>query len=313
LDHATKDRSGVLKSEDPNTTSILGGAASGGFLNNNDAAAGIPLTTADGLVVGSSIGLSGGGDLFFNTTTNQDSTMFGKLVPDSQFISHDAFLQHNGVGLKGPTAANRVLVAQLTTRGQIKFELNLIVEETNGSTVTTYTIVAKDDTLGEILSPYLTYPPACGCTDKKYLEYDPLFSCLISDSCLTLKVFGCTDPLACNYDPAANSALSGYCCYPGQCQDRDLSLACPSISNGRLSLYPNPANAQISLDISAGDNSETKYAVYDVFGRLVFEKNMGIVSGTVSENIDLSGFDNGLYMIHLFIGDASVLKTFFKN
>lgn len=314
LDHATKHNSGVLKTEDPDT-SILGGLKSGphhpgGFLNNNDPGAGIPLDSLDGLVSASTISLSGGGDL--NFVGIPDSTIFGNLVSDSFFISNDAFLQ-NSAGIKGPTSANRVLVAQLTTRGEIAFELNLIVERPNGLlSPTTYTLVAQNNLPGEMLSPYLTYPPACGCTDKKYLEYNPLFSCLVSDSCQTLKVFGCTDPLACNYDPAANIDLSNYCCYPGFCQDRDLSLACPALSNTRLGLFPNPATDHISLDISAND-SEVKYAVYDVFGRLVAEKNIGFVSGSVTEYVNISNFENGVYMIRVYIGDIFILKTFFKN
>jgi len=42
-----------------------------------------------------------------------------------------AYLQQN-IGVAGDPVNNNVLVAQLTTRGDISFELNIVVLDTNG-------------------------------------------------------------------------------------------------------------------------------------------------------------------------------------
>ncbi|MBL0070880.1 MAG: hypothetical protein IPP34_03205 [Bacteroidetes bacterium] len=98
---------------------------------------------------------------------------------------------------------------QLTTTGDLSFELNIEIEETNGGSTNTVKYVASNDTLllDEVVSPFLKYPSVCGCTDPDYLEYNSSFACNDAAQCLTLVVFGCMDTLACNYDSQANFSI----------------------------------------------------------------------------------------------------------
>lgn len=315
LGHGTKNKNiGVLKAEDTDGT-LLGGANSNGLLTNDDGAAGIPLTVADGFLT-TTVSASWSSYGIEDFISGKDSTIFGSIIPGNIFVTDSidtAFIQTNGPGAMGPTEANRVLIAQLTTKGKISFELNLIIEQPDGNGGTKLVkYVAKNNEGDEILSPFLTYPPACGCTDKKYLEYNPLFSCPVSDSCKTLKVFGCTDPMACNYDANANSMLTGFCCYPGHCQDRDLSQACPSLSE-RYTIFPNPVAHTMAIEIYSPGNHETRYEVYDMFGRTVMQKKTGIIWGTSTEYADVSALPTGIYLLRIFVGDTYYNRSFIKN
>ncbi len=114
---------GVLKTEDDGVANVVN---ADGVLQNNDASAGIPLTTQDGLLAGSPVSVttigitaqllavfnnvSGAGNLF--STTNGSWAALG--------------------GATGPTAANRVLIAQVTTNGCFTFELNLQIGTPTG-------------------------------------------------------------------------------------------------------------------------------------------------------------------------------------
>ncbi|MEO8149685.1 MAG: T9SS type A sorting domain-containing protein [Bacteroidia bacterium] len=325
IGRATKTEAGVLKTDDTDS-SLLGGpnwggsaGISGGLLVNNDTEAGIPITIADGLMTDTTI-LSQWSDYGFIDFSGDDTTIFGTVNVGSQFISNDAYLQQNaGVAGVDPVS-NKVLVAQLTTKGEISFELNLEVEEFDGTNTTVVKYVANGDTLlpDEKISPALKYPPVCGCKNPKYLEYDAAYGCENNDSCKTLIVCGCTDTAACNYSADANFNIPTLCCYPGYCNDRDLAVVCPDLISGRnrkieFSLFPNPSSYKITLQVPLIDTQVAKYAIYNSFGVKVIEKNMGEVSGNIIEDIDISKLENGLYLLRLYAGDNTAAQKFMKK
>lgn len=310
---------GILKVQDTDGSIVGGthndGGSSGitnGLLTNTDPRAGIPLTTADGLDTMVNLPSSWGD--YGIISSGIDSTIFGSVVKGTQFISNNAGLQNSGVMGVVPDS-NQVLVAQLTTKGNISFELNVEVEEPATPTPKIVKYVANADTLlpGEFLNPFLKYPQACGCKDPNYLEYSPKYSCSISDSCKTHIIFGCTDSMACNYDPKANFNIPSLCCYPGYCNDRNLSVVCPLINSIHFGLYPNPAQERVTLQVISTDNEDAKYTIYDSFGRVVNEKNISVVSGNSDLQIDISKLATGFYMFRLFLGNSSENKIFFKN
>ena len=188
---------GIPKSQDV-SGSIVGGTYNdggsagipGGLLVNNDSHAGLPLTTADGMDTMSIVSKN------WNDWGLSDSTIFGSIIPGSEFVSNDAYLQNSGVTGVNPDS-NQVLVAQLTTKGEISFSLNVEVIENDGTTITKYVASGRDSDFIKVC-PYLKYPPVynCGCTNSNYKEYNNKNTCSNSDSCKTPIVFGCSDPLA---------------------------------------------------------------------------------------------------------------------
>ena len=122
---------------------------------------------------------------------------------------------------------NKVLVAQLTTKGDLSFKLNAqIIDTSNSGKVINFVAdtVPGDYLKGTFRSKYLTYPQEkiCGCADPNYLEYMQDRDCDNAALCKTKIVFGCMDPQACNYNPNANfpgkdkdKIKEQLCCYPG--------------------------------------------------------------------------------------------------
>ncbi|MBI1266283.1 MAG: T9SS type A sorting domain-containing protein [Cryomorphaceae bacterium] len=172
---------GVPKNMDTNG-SIIGGdnndggseGISTGLLINNDPLAGIPLTTADGLITG-----------FVPTVTavGLDLSMFAELNSSVAFSSNGgawSVLE----GVQGPTPENIVLIAQITTDGELEFHLNLQLGILTGG-VEQY--VSSNPTGNEQFFNALNYP--------------------------LLPVFGCTSPTACNYDVTAEEE-DGSCIEP---------------------------------------------------------------------------------------------------
>lgn len=311
---ASKTYFGVLKVFDRDGSFIGGVNNDRGLMINTDLSSGIPLTTSDGMDTMMNVPSNWADHGFINSGI--DSTIFGSIVTDSQFVSNDASLQNSGVIGVNPDS-NLVLVAQLTTKGTITFELNVEVEVPGISYPIRYVAgLAPGDNKDTVkLSPFLKYPPECGCTNPDYLEYSAGFACSKPDSCRTKIKFGCKDSLACNFDPDANFNLPGLCCYPGYCNDRDLSIVCPSMENDvhRFILFPNPAQGQVTMQVSLDGIQETMFEIYNSFGREVIEKKIGAVSGLINWDVDLSALDNGLYLFRLYTGDTIDSKLFIKN
>ncbi len=323
LGRGAKNYTGVFKENDTDG-SFIGGAnnnggssgVAGGILVNNNAAAGIPLLNADGLMPDTAT-LSQWLDDGFKDTNGDDSTVLGSFNQGNKFISNNCFLQQNS-GVVGDAADNKVLVAQITTRGEIAFALNVVVEEPGNPLPVEVTYVAAL-AQGEVssstlqVSPWLTYPTACGCRDPHYIEYNAAYACDNADSCKHPVVFGCMDTLACNYDPLANYNITSLCCYPGSCSDRNLETICPVLNNERKrvdnsTLYPNPANNFIVWNIPAGVESETAYTIFNTLGVAVLHGNNGKNAAAIESKINIAALTAGLYSIKLSAGDAYTVK-----
>jgi hypothetical protein len=311
---------GILKSEDADG-SFIGGAnndggsavISDGLLTNSDPLAGIPITISDGMDTLVNVPTDWSDNGFIDLESGVDSTIFGSAKPGSEFVSNSAFLQNSGV--KGVISdSNQVLIAQLTTTGEISFELNVEVEEINGS-ITKY--VAKGiDTLNEKVCPFLNYPPLCGCKDADYLEFSSNYLCNQPGSCKTRIIFGCMDPEACNYNPNANYSVASLCCYPGMCADRDISLVCPELNfkQASVDIYPNPASDKLGVNVLNVEGENISIAVYNMFGTKYIEENINSGSDNSGHELDISSLTNGIYYIQVKNKEGvKFTRSFVKN
>ncbi len=308
-----KTNYGILKSQDRNGTTISNTNVS---LTNSASIVGIPLTISDGMDTIAGTAPTSWFNSGFITIGGGDSTIFGSTKINSIFKSNAAILKNSGVRGVIPDS-NQVLIAQLTTKGELSFELNLEVEIQNGGIISTTKYVANDSIvlLGEEFKSILKYPAQCGCMDPRYLEYKNNFSCGDASFCKNLIVFGCTDTMACNYDPKANYYLKGICCYPGSCGGREISTVCPLVNgdNFGFEIYPNPCQDKMMLNTLPGNIREIKYSIYDTFGTLLLTKNLGETSKVTNEEINLVNLNNGMYLFRLDFGGTFINKLFIKN
>lgn len=319
---------GVLKVNDSDG-SFIGGAnndggsaeISGGLLNNNASAMGKTLTESDGIVmINQSIPDSWGENGFRNPISLLDSSIFGSVQEGNIFSSTKASLYNSGT-IGFDTNTNHILIAQLTTKGKLSFELNLELEQKNstgGLEIVRY--LARDFNLqkGDVFSPVLVYPPRCGCMNPDYLEYKSSYVCGTIDSCKTKIKLGCMDPLACNFNQNANMNISQLCCYIGDCGDRDISLVCPNLSFEEISgkdalrIYPNPTTAFINISMEETKESKNRIELLDMQGRIIFSKTANFNHG-VSENISVSNLNDGIYLLRIFNAEKYFSGKFIKK
>jgi hypothetical protein len=310
---------GVLKQNDSNG-SFIGGAnndggseaIADGLLSNTAIELGIPLTEKDGMDTAQNVPGAWGDYGFIDVLTDIDSTIFGSVISGNNFNSRNAGLLNSGVtGVD--SLLNHVLVAQLTTKGEISFELNIEVEIPQQIGFQTIKYVANDSVLldGEVLNPILKYPQECGCQDPNYLEYSSSYACNIQDSCQTLIVLGCMDPMACNFDANANFNIQEICCYVGLCNDLDMSILCPELKiedvlllESTLQVYPNPTQSFVTIKGSFIKGEKYQLEIFDFSGKRVKTISFtNLNSGNTS--IDFSGFPDGIYNLR-FVSSKNV-------
>ena len=320
----TKTYYGILKNQDDDGSFIGGINNDGGssliatgLLINNDPSCGIPLIVSDGIDTMTVTPNSWSDAGVVDFTSGNDSTIFGSLVPKKEFISTGFELRNSGVtGVN--LDSNQIIIAQLTTQGDLSFKINLELEELVNGVPTLVKYVAKDTLLvaGEIFSPFLSYPQSCGCDDPDFLEYSSSFVCYLEGSCQTPVKIGCMDTLACNYDPAVNINVEELCCYPGFCAARNIEEVCPSLMGNDfdVNLYPNPTSGDITMNLISGNACNWNYEVYNTYGSV---KLSGSFTTTESElnvvlPLDLSNIDLGMYRLKVSNGDLSKHKLFIK-
>jgi hypothetical protein len=144
---AGEENWGVLKSEDDTAGTIRNRH---NLLKSTDPKAGIPLAQRDGLYTGITPRIT-----FFGIDSLAKA-MFGNA---NTAIAPQVFESENGSwstleGSNGPTAENRVLIAQMTTDGKFSFELNIQIGKP-GEGFEQY--VARNPSADQLTHPSLIY------------------------------------------------------------------------------------------------------------------------------------------------------------
>jgi hypothetical protein len=144
---------GILKSEDDGVGTVVN---ADNLLQNNDIAAGIPLTEQDGLLAGTpgnftKIGLDPAIDVF--DALSQVGNSF--VVDDGAWSCLE--------GAMGPDTTNKVLIGQITTDGDLTFELNIQIGTPDGGAEQ---YVARNPVGLETQLPSLIYNSIFAGTEK---------------------------------------------------------------------------------------------------------------------------------------------------
>ncbi len=313
---------GILKDQDTNG-SFVGGSnndggsalVSEGLLINDDPSIGLPLTAADGMDTSSFNPTSWSTIGVLNFSDGLDSTIFGSIVPSNQFESENFFL--SCVGVQGQVAdSNQIIIAQLTTQGELSFVLNLEVEYSIDGVPTIVKYVGTNSINGpnEVYSPFLKYPLLCGCDNPEYLEFDPTVACYLEGSCLTPFVIGCMDTLACNYNPLANFQDDELCCYPGLCNNRNIEDVCPQLKGNSFdfSLFPNPASESVTLNVISGVQTSIEYFLYNYHGMVMQNEYIQSAPLNYSIGLELSNLNPGIYQVRVVTEIGEQNKLFVK-
>ena len=293
---------GIPKEED-NDGSIWEGRTPPDGLTNSVSEMGTPLFDTDGFTNSSGESTEPEG---WNPPINTEniSSVFGSTTSSNAYISIEDEIRSLS-GVVSQTDSDLILIGQFTTAGEFSFKLNIAVLNELGEEI--FFVPDSAFAENEFVSPLLSFPLVCGCTDPDFLEYDPSFACSEEGACITPIVFGCLNPEACNYDTLANFDVPELCCFPDSCQGLDPSLICPSLSNEvenpetGLVVFPNPSYGTFHIRQSAilRENQPQLISIFDLRGRKIDDffhdfRNTEVLTITLKGQIS-----SGTYILRL--------------
>jgi len=81
-----------------------------------------------------------------------------------------------------------------------------------------------------------------------------------------------------------------------------------------VTLYPNPTNGQVNLNIDLLEDNKVNYEVLDITGRVVLSGNWGsLQTGNNQRQIDIQSLSAGTYSISIIAGDSKFQLPIVKN
>ncbi len=71
-----------------------------------------------------------------------------------------------------------------------------------------------------------------------------------------------------------------------------------------MTLYPNPANDNMNLEINMNDNSDVQVVAYDLSGQILVNENKNLAAGKTTLTYDVTTWSNGIYFIRVTSGNT---------
>ena len=75
-----------------------------------------------------------------------------------------------------------------------------------------------------------------------------------------------------------------------------------------LKLFPNPANETTQLQLNFKKKANTAITITDVQGKTVAQMDLGKFKGQFNHDIDVKGWESGVYLIHITHGDEKLIE-----
>ena len=85
------------------------------------------------------------------------------------------------------------------------------------------------------------------------------------------------------------------------------------LATSTVGVYPNPTSGMVTLNINDEAATEFVVNIYNVTGALVSSTTFALNGGVLNENIDLSSYVNGIYMIRISTGNDVITQKIIKN
>lgn len=80
-----------------------------------------------------------------------------------------------------------------------------------------------------------------------------------------------------------------------------------------LTIYPNPVTNYATIKLEAFVNSDAEIFVYDLAGRKILSITKNVIRGMNEFDLDLSGLNNGTYIVQVVIGSDIYSQKFIAN
>lgn len=80
-----------------------------------------------------------------------------------------------------------------------------------------------------------------------------------------------------------------------------------------LVLYPNPGNDYLNVLLKNDDKTNITLVMYDILGKEILRKNLGMQNGDIFHTFDIAGLSSGVYFLQAQCGNNFTNKKFIKQ
>ena len=331
---------GVPKDEDTDGTiqpNNDGGSAGGGpLLAHADPLAGIPLSTADGLLAGSPPGIL---SLGVAPTILND---YGGAT-----YSSDNFAWSSNIGnVEGPTPSNKILIGQFTTDGTFTFCLNLwvripdslVCQDPNCHEILEfYSEIIPADTLGggfQVQNKF-SHPTLCFDSSSQQVDCEgvpggpavPGSTCDDGNADTQNDVYnaGCQCVGEDCEGVLGGNALPGQPCDDGDPNSVNDTWQTGCICSGVVGLneqlgalaevvvLPNPVHDRMIVRIVEATGARGTLDLRDALGQRALGRDLGLLGAERTEVLDVEQLASGLYFLEITVGGTRSVHRIIKR
>lgn len=84
-------------------------------------------------------------------------------------------------------------------------------------------------------------------------------------------------------------------------------------SSDSFKMFPNPTNGVFTISFDSQSSLPYECTIYDVNGKEILQKNLGVLNGLYTEDISLEEFTSGVYFVQLKSGSLMSSKQLIKQ
>ena len=78
----------------------------------------------------------------------------------------------------------------------------------------------------------------------------------------------------------------------------------------KVSIYPNPSEGQITVDLSKLSFNNASIEIIDITGKII---DSHILDANIKLQIDLGSYANGIYQVKISTNGSTIVKQFVKK
>ena len=325
---------------------------SGNVLQNNAAVAGIPLTTQDGYwYSGAPTGLAAPGAVSISPGMDvsilNDGTTNGNLLST---LNGSIYIAGGSVG--PDPATNKILIGQFTTNGRFCYEFNIQVGQASTGKVWGFVAEAPAPGAVNPQIQMMSLKGCIGGTNilptiSTNITGLSNFGCFNNgDSVVIAAAAKDTDGYISKVQFFVDGSQVGqdsvapfqYKWKTGTAVTYTLTAVAIDNEGGQttsstliinnclntavqnnnsssslFNIYPNPVRDVFTLEIFASKGNSNSYSIYDLEGKTILHKQLGVISDKYIESIDISSFAAGQYIIELSADGIVASKKIIKE
>ncbi len=83
--------------------------------------------------------------------------------------------------------------------------------------------------------------------------------------------------------------------------------------NAEISIYPNPAINEVTIEINNIQNKNVNLDIFDISGKLIQNVKLNAKEDLINQQLNISQFVSGIYFMNFTIDNKEYLKKIIKN